>query len=131
MLKRKFVIRNLGLWKYLYVSLVTPHLEYAVHASNPHLEGDIDKIEIVQRRATRIPFGFEKFEYEERLKIFSLTRSKNRRVRGEIIEMSKVMISRESINWEKPLDISKNLEISGPSASLQGNSLSMRSLLVQ
>ena len=32
MLKRTFVSRDLGLWKDLYVFLVTPHLEYVVHA---------------------------------------------------------------------------------------------------
>ena len=58
MLKRIFVSRDLGLWKDLYVSLVRPHLEYVVQAWNPHLEGYIDRIERVQRRATRIRFGF-------------------------------------------------------------------------
>ena len=36
-------------------------------------QGDIDKIERVQRRATMIPIGFEKFEYEDRLKKLSMT----------------------------------------------------------
>ena len=35
---------------------------------DPHFQGDIERIEKVQRRATRIPFGFDKIEYEERLK---------------------------------------------------------------
>ena len=68
MLKKTFESRDPKLWKELYVSLVRPHLEYAVQAWNPHLQGEIDKIERVQRRATRIPFGFEKLVYEERLK---------------------------------------------------------------
>ena len=38
-----------GLWKDLYVSLVRPHLEYAVQAWNPDLQGDIDKIERIQK----------------------------------------------------------------------------------
>ena len=37
MLKRTFESREPGLWKDLYVSLVRPHLEYAVQAWNPHL----------------------------------------------------------------------------------------------
>ena len=65
--------REPGLWKDLNVSLVRPHLEYAVQAWNLHLHGDIDKIERVQRRVTRIPTGFEKLEYEDRLKRLSLT----------------------------------------------------------
>jgi hypothetical protein len=54
------------------------------------MEADIDRIERVQRRATRIPFGFEILEYEERLKRFNLTTLKDRRVRGDPIEMYKV-----------------------------------------
>ena len=64
MLKRTFKSREPGLWKDLYVSLVRPHLEYAVQAWNPHLQGNIHKIERVQRKAIRITTGFEKLEYE-------------------------------------------------------------------
>ena len=114
------------IWKDLYVSLVRPHLEYAVQAWNPYLQGDIDKIERVQRRATRIPTGFEKFEYEDRLKKLSMTTLKDRRIRGDLIEMYKVMSSRESIDWVKPLNLRKNVNISGPAVSVRGKSLSMR-----
>ena len=67
--KRTFESRDPKLLKELYVSLVRPHLEYAIKAWNPHLQGEIDKIERVQRRATRISFGFEKLVYEERLNL--------------------------------------------------------------
>ena len=53
----------------LYVSLVRSTLEYAVQAWNPYLQGDINKMERVDRRTSRILTGLEKFEYEERLKI--------------------------------------------------------------
>ena len=84
------------------------HLEHAVQAWKPRLEGDIDRIERVQRRATIISFGFEKLEYEERLKRFNLTKLKDRRVRGDLIEIFKVISSRDSFNWTKPLNIKKN-----------------------
>ena len=105
MLKRTFESRDPGLWKDLYVSLVRPHLEYVVQVWNPHLQGDIDKIERVQRRATRIPFGFAKLQFEEILKRFSLTTLKDRRLRGYLIEMYKVTSSIESIKWVKPLNL--------------------------
>ena len=90
------------------------------------MQGDIDKVERVQRRATRVPTGFEKFEYEDRLKKLSMTTLKDRRIRGDLIEMYKVMSSRESIDWVKPLNLRKNVDISGPAVSVRGNSLSMR-----
>ena len=63
MLKRTFESMHPGLWKDLYVSLVMAHLEYAVQAWNSHLHGDIEKIERVQKRATRIPIGSDKLEF--------------------------------------------------------------------
>ena len=38
MLKRTFESRDPKLWKELYVSLVIPHLKYAVQACNPNLQ---------------------------------------------------------------------------------------------
>ena len=37
-----------------------------------------------------------------------------------------VMSNRENINWVKPLDLRKNLDISGPAECIRGNSLRMR-----
>ena len=126
MLKRTFETRIPNMWKDLYVSLVRPHLEYAVQAWNPHLQADIDKVESVQRRATRIPTGFGKLEYEERLKRLGLTTLKDRRIRGDLIEKYKVISSRESIGWKKPLNLRRNVDISEPAVNVRGNSLSMR-----
>ena len=55
MLKKTFVCRDVDLWRNLYVSLVRPHLEYAVQVWNPNLVEDALKAEVVQRRATKIP----------------------------------------------------------------------------
>ena len=44
---------------------------------------DIEKIERVQRKALRIPIGFDKLEYENRFKRFSLTTMNDMRLRGD------------------------------------------------
>ena len=94
-------------------------------AWNPHLQEDIDKIERVKRWVTRVPTGFEKLEYEERLKMLSLN---NRRLRGDlietvnVIEMYNVICNRENINWFKPLNLRKNKDISGQAESVRGSS---------
>ena len=54
-LKNKFYSRYTSLWSNLYVSLVGPHLEYAVQAWNLYLEKDIMKIAKVQIRTSKIP----------------------------------------------------------------------------
>ena len=102
MLKRTFESREPRLWKDLYVSLARPHLEYAVQAWNPHLQVDIGKIERVQRRATMIPTGFVRLEYEERFKRLRLTTLQNRRMKCDLIETYKVLSDIENIEWVKP-----------------------------
>ena len=86
----------------------------------------IDKIERVQRRVTRVSTGFEKLDYEERLKRLSLITLDDRRLSGDLIETNKVMSNRENINWVKPLSLRKNMDLSVPSENVRGNSLRMR-----
>ena len=90
LLKRTFESRDPLLWKDFYVAVIRPHLEYAVQTWNPHLIGDIEKLELVQRRALKIPDGFENLSYGERLRRLNLTSLKDRRIREDLIEMFKV-----------------------------------------
>ena len=48
----------------LYKSLVRPHLEYCVQAWRPYLTQDTAMLEKVQRRATRMVYGFNDLTYE-------------------------------------------------------------------
>ena len=105
MLLKTFTSRDMNLWKLLYVSLVRPHLEFASTVWNPYLAGDIETLEKVQRRATRIPPEMRSFEYEDRLTMWGLTSLRERRVRGDLIQMYKVRNNIENINWQVgPLD---------------------------
>ena len=47
-------------------------------------------------------------------------------MRGDLIEMYKVLSNRESINWVKPVNLRKKVDISRPASVVRGNSLSMR-----
>ena len=75
----------------LYKTYVRPHLEYAVQVWNPWSAADIEKLEKVQRRATKQIPGLGKMEYEERLKVLGLTTLQDRRKRGDLIELHKML----------------------------------------
>ena len=92
MLKNAFVCRDVDIWIKLYVSLVRPHLEYAVSVWKPRLRRDIDALERVQKRALRIPHELLKLDgYKERLNAVGLTTLEVRRDRGDLIQTYKLI----------------------------------------
>ena len=78
-------------FKLMYVGLVRPHLEYANSVWNPYKKKDITMIENLQRRATRLVPGLRELSYEERLKKLRLPTLTYRRLRGDMIEVFKIL----------------------------------------
>jgi ribonuclease P/MRP protein subunit RPP40 len=80
LIKRSFCYLSKDVVLKLYKSLVWPHfhLEYCVQAWRPYLKKDIELIEGVQRRATKLIKSLKDETYENRLKKLHLISMKTR-----------------------------------------------------
>lgn len=107
MIKRTFRYKSIETIKTLYTALVRPHLEYAVQVWSPYLKSDIDKLEQVQRRATKLVPAVKPLEYSERLERFNLTTLEERRIRGDVIQQYKILKGIDKINWFHPQTFKK------------------------
>ena len=82
----------------LYKTIVRPHLEYCIQAWRPYRKKDIDMLERVQRRATKMIPKLRNISYEMRLKECGLTTLETRRLRGDQIEVFKILNGYENID---------------------------------
>ena len=107
MIRRSFSYLNKDIALHLYKTLVRPHLEYCVQAWRPYLKKDIELMEGVQRRATKLVPSMRNYSYVERLKLFNLTTLETRRIRGDLIEVFKILKGYEDVNAQTFFELSQ------------------------
>ena len=103
----------------LYKSLVRPHLDYAVPVWKPYLRKDINLLEGVQRRMTRLIPGMRDKTYEERLEELKLMSLEQRHTRQDLITFYNITQKNISIDLDGITEIIGN-------ETTRGNSLKIR-----
>ena len=90
-IKRNFIHMNSNTFVLLYKALVRPHVEYANSVWSPYRKSDMLAIEKIQKRATKLVISLKKLSYKDRLMQLNLHTLKYRRLRGDMIEVYKII----------------------------------------
>ena len=85
----------------MYKALVRPHIEYGNTIWYTHLRRDIESVERVQKRATRLIPQLKDLTYVERLKKLKLPTLAHRRRRGDMIQTFKIIHRIEDVSFER------------------------------
>lgn len=102
-IKRTFTTRDNEVIKRLYTTMVRPILEYGNAPRIHQYAGDTDRMERVQRRATKLCTEVKDLTYEERLKRLRLPSLYYRRQRGDMIQVYKIVTGKVKLDQDKLL----------------------------
>jgi len=96
-IKRNFKYLTISSFVLLYKSMVRSHLDYCSSVWVPYKKGDIELLEKVQKRATKLIPTIKTMAYSERLKACKLPTLHYRHIRGDMIEMFKILSGKYDI----------------------------------
>ena len=108
-IKRTFSTLNRTTFTLLYKSLVRSHLEYGQEIWSPWRKSQMEKLEKVQRRATKLVASIRHLPYKDRLRKLKLPSLGHRRLRGDIILMYKMVRGLLKTSLEIPYSPNPNL----------------------
>ena len=105
MIKRNINFKSKDVIVKLYKALVRPKLEYCIQAWCPYLKKDIDILERVQKRATKMIEGYKNMCYEDRLSNTGLMKLEKRRARGDLIQAFKMIKGIDKVDYRHFFEI--------------------------
>ena len=92
----------------LYKTLIRPHLEYGNIIWNPRLKKDIEAIERVQIRATKLVHNVRNLSYTDRLEALKIPSTTYGRYRGDMIQVYKLLHNLEDIPFTRLFELNEN-----------------------
>ena len=105
LLKMTFDRIDVTNFKILYTTYIQPHLEYCIQAAGPYTAKDIETLEKVQRRATKLVKGVNTMPYSERLKKLKIPSFKERMLRGDLIETFKILTGKADVDPDQFFEV--------------------------
>ena len=88
--------------------MIRSNLEYGVNVWNPYLKKSINKMESVPRRVTKMVKKICKLDYTDRLKFLKLTSLEDRRNRGGLVQVFKIVRYFEEVKLVRGLNFDLN-----------------------
>ena len=98
--------------------IVRPHLEYCIQAWRPYRKKDIDKLERIQRKVTKMIPELRNLSHESRLLECGLTTLDTRILRGDQIEVFKIMNGYEDTDRNMFFNLKEGSSARGHKATL-------------
>ena len=90
-IRRNFTLINKRAFCILYNQWVRPHLDHGMAASPPNTSAESKMLEGVHSKATALVHGLKHLNSEERRKRLGLMKVEERRERGDLIEVFKIL----------------------------------------
>ena len=99
--KNAFANRNIDFLLFLYTTYILPKIEYASNVWSPYYKKDVDLIENVQRKFTKLLPGMFDKSYEERRVELGLITLEERRIHSDLVLVYKIIHNLVDIPFEK------------------------------
>ena len=119
MVRRTFSFLDKNMFLRVYKAFIRPQLEYCQQIISPFLKSDIDELEKVQRRATKLLHNIKDIPYEERLQKLDLYSLAERRLRGDMIFTFQILKGFSDIDASKIFSKVINRRTRGHSMKLE------------
>ena len=118
LIRRAIMYKEKQLIVPLYKAIVRPRLEYCIQAWRPYRKKDIDKLERIQHRATKIIPELRDLSYESRLLQCGLATLQTRRLRGDQIEVFKIVNGYDNVDRNMFFKLKEGSRTRGHKAAL-------------
>ena len=105
----------------LFRTFVRPHLDYCSQAWSPWSVGDVSVIEAVQKRAVGMVTNLKNKTYEERLAELDMVTLVERRKRGDLVQMYKIMSGKDKVDYKRWFELAQDREGAASTRSISGS----------